>query len=84
MTSLGERIRQVYINKYSINISRYGQNLTKFYRLQFLPDQYDEKTLYIRSSDYIRTQESVQQLVAEGLYPKEKRPEDFVLKLRIR
>lgn len=53
-------------------------------RLKFLPDVYDEKTMYIRSSDYIRTQESVQQLVADGLYPEGKRPQDFQLKLHIR
>ncbi|KAI8644322.1 histidine phosphatase superfamily [Parasitella parasitica] len=67
MTSLGERIREMYINK-----------------LHFLPDVYNEEAIYLRSSDYIRTQESVQQLVAGGLYPEGKRPEDFTLKLRIR
>ncbi|KAL7316637.1 hypothetical protein PS15m_005714 [Mucor circinelloides] len=67
MTSLGNRIREVYINK-----------------LHFLPDVYDEESIYLRSSDYIRTQESVQQLVAGGLYPKGKRPQDVTLKLRIR
>ncbi|GAN09533.1 phosphoglycerate mutase-like protein [Mucor ambiguus] len=67
MTTLGSRIREVYINK-----------------LHFLPDVYDEESIYLRSSDYIRTQESVQQLVAGGLYPKDKRPQDVTLKLRIR
>ena len=67
MTSLGDRIREVYINK-----------------LHFLPDVYNEESIYLRSSDYIRTQESVQQLVAGGLYPKGKRPQDVTLKLRIR
>lgn len=67
MNSLGERIREVYINK-----------------LKFLPDVYDESSIYIRSSDYIRTQESVQQLVAGGLYPDDKRPKGTILNLRIR
>ncbi|CEP20088.1 hypothetical protein [Parasitella parasitica] len=67
MTSLGDRIRDIYINK-----------------LHFLPDMYNEDAIYLRSSDYIRTQESVQQLVAGGLYPRGKRPEDVTLKLRIR
>jgi acid phosphatase len=52
--------------------------------LNYLPDVYDQESIYLRSSDYIRTQESVQQLVADGLYPEDKRPQDFELKLRIR
>ncbi|KAG1438025.1 hypothetical protein G6F56_012821 [Rhizopus delemar] len=67
MTSLGQRLRQVYIEK-----------------LKFLPDVFDEEGVYIRSTDYPRTQESVQQLITGGLYPKDKRPEGFQLKLRIR
>lgn len=58
--------------------------LYSIFRLQFLPDVFNEENVYIRSTDYPRTQESVQQLIAGGLYPKGKRPEDFVLKLRIR
>ncbi|KAI9345447.1 histidine phosphatase superfamily [Pilaira anomala] len=67
MTSLGERIREHYIEK-----------------LKFLPDVYDQDSIYLRSSDYIRTQESVQQLIAGGLYPKEKQPKGTSLKLHIR
>ncbi|CAO3686612.1 unnamed protein product [Rhizopus stolonifer] len=67
MTSLGQRLRQVYIEK-----------------LKFLPDVFDEEGVYIRSTDYPRTQESVQQLITSGLYPKDKRLEGFQLKLRIR
>ncbi|CAO3687545.1 unnamed protein product [Rhizopus microsporus] len=67
MTGLGQRLREVYIDK-----------------LKFLPDMFDEDTVYVRSTDYPRTQESVQQLIAGGLYPKGKRSENFVLKLRIR
>ncbi|KAI7888793.1 histidine phosphatase superfamily [Mucor mucedo] len=73
------------------NLGRYrmttlGQRIRHQYieKLNFLPDVYDEKSIYVRSSDYIRTQESVQQLVAGGLYPQDKRPSDFLLKLRIR
>lgn len=52
--------------------------------LKFLPDEWDEKAIYIRSTDYNRTQESVQQLVSAGLYPPEKRDESFSLKIRTR
>ena len=54
------------------------------YRLKFLPDTFDENAVTIRSTDYQRTQESVQQLVAGGLYPIEKRHDDFVLKISTR
>ncbi|KAL0091912.1 histidine phosphatase superfamily [Phycomyces blakesleeanus] len=68
------------------SMSLLGTRLREIYvdKLGFLPDRYDEKTIYIRSSDYPRTQESVQQLVAGGLYPPTKREDDFKLKLRIR
>ncbi|KAG0168619.1 hypothetical protein DFQ28_005104 [Apophysomyces sp. BC1034] len=52
--------------------------------LKFLPDVFDDKSVYLRSSDYGRTQESVQQLIAGGLYPPEKRAPEFVLKIRTR
>jgi acid phosphatase len=54
------------------------------YRLNFLPDMFDQKSVYFRSTDYIRTQESIHQMVTGGLYPKEKRRDDFVFKLTIR
>lgn len=54
------------------------------YSLKFLPDVFDQDAVYIRSTDYPRTQESVQQLVAAGLYPSDKRPEDFSLQIRTR
>lgn len=62
----------------------HGKTEQHLSRLHFLPDVYDEESIYLRSSDYIRTQESVQQLVAGGLYPIDKRPQDVTLKLRIR
>lgn len=52
--------------------------------LKYLPEEWDEKAIYIRSTDYNRTQESVQQLVAGGLYPPEKRDESFRLNIRTR
>lgn len=63
-----------------------GERIREHYitKLNFLPDVYDSNSIYLRSSDYIRTQESVQQLVAGGLYPKPKQPNDFSLKLFIR
>ncbi|RCH77776.1 hypothetical protein CU098_000142, partial [Rhizopus stolonifer] len=64
-----------------------GQHLRAFYidKLKFLPDVYDEETTYLRSSDYPRTQESIQQLVGGGLYPQDKRPMDFTgFQLRVR
>ncbi|KAI8097301.1 histidine phosphatase superfamily [Halteromyces radiatus] len=67
MTSLGARLREIYIDK-----------------LHYLPDYFDEKQVYIRSSDYPRTQESVQQMVAGGLYPDGKRSDDSILQIRIR
>ncbi|KAI8967087.1 histidine phosphatase superfamily [Mycotypha africana] len=73
------------------NLGRYrmtilGQRMREFYidKLHFLPDLYDEKAVYLRSSDYIRTQESVQQLITGGLYPHGKRPDNVTLKLRVR
>ncbi|KAI9030950.1 histidine phosphatase superfamily [Phycomyces nitens] len=68
------------------SMSLLGTRLREIYvdKLGFLPDRYDEKTIYVRSSDYPRTQESVQQLVAGGLYPPSKREDDFKLKLRKR
>ncbi|GAA5807255.1 hypothetical protein MFLAVUS_000611 [Mucor flavus] len=73
------------------NLGRYrmtslGERIREHYitKLNFLPDVYDSNSIYLRSSDYIRTQESVQQLVAGGLYPKPKQPNDFSLKLFIR
>jgi acid phosphatase len=84
MSSLGERIREVYINKYVILVFSAIIMLMTIVRLQFLPDVYDEESIYLRSSDYNRTQESVQQLVAGGLYPENKRPKGSILKLRIR
>lgn len=70
--------------KKAFRLNRFFFFLTFARRLHFLPDVFDEKTLYLRSSDYIRAQESVQQLIAGGLYPREKRPSDFQLKLHIR
>ncbi|KAJ8657497.1 hypothetical protein O0I10_006799 [Lichtheimia ornata] len=63
-----------------------GSRLREIYinRLKFLPDVFDQNAVYIRSTDYPRTQESVQQLVAAGLYPSDKRPEDFTLQIRTR
>ncbi|KAI8149180.1 histidine phosphatase superfamily [Fennellomyces sp. T-0311] len=63
-----------------------GARLREIYiqRLKFLPDVYDGDAVSIRSTDYARTQESVQQLVAGGLYPADKRNDDFVLKIRTR
>ncbi|KAI7857192.1 histidine phosphatase superfamily [Circinella umbellata] len=63
-----------------------GSRLREIYinRLKFLPDVFDENTVTIRSTSYQRTQESVQQLVAGGLYPIEKRHDDFVLKISTR
>ncbi|KAG2225334.1 hypothetical protein INT45_005578, partial [Circinella minor] len=60
-----------------------GSRLREIYinRLKFLPDVFDENTVTIRSTNYQRTQESVQQLVASGLYPIEKRHDDFALKI---
>ena len=86
MNNLGERIREVYIDKYSEknNFLIYVSVLIHLFRLKFLPDTFDEETMYVRSSDYIRTQESVQQLIAGGLYPENKRPSNFHLKLLIR
>jgi acid phosphatase len=52
--------------------------------LKFLPEEWDDKSFYLRSTDYNRTQESLQQLVAGGLYPPEKRDEKFQLKIRTR
>ncbi|KAF7731246.1 hypothetical protein EC973_000662 [Apophysomyces ossiformis] len=67
MTSLGNRLREIYIDK-----------------LQFLPDIFEDNAVYLRSTDYPRTQESVQQLIAGGLYPPEKRLPGFALKIRTR
>ncbi|KAI9255976.1 histidine phosphatase superfamily [Sporodiniella umbellata] len=67
-------------------MSSLGVRLREAYidKLKYLPDVFDEETVYIRSTDYPRTRESVQQLIAGGLYPADKRPEGFQLKLRIR
>ncbi|KAI9322615.1 histidine phosphatase superfamily [Dichotomocladium elegans] len=63
-----------------------GARLREIYidRLHFLPDIYEDSAISLRSSDYQRTQESVSQLITAGLYPPEKRPDDFVLKIRTR
>ncbi|KAI9492688.1 histidine phosphatase superfamily [Zychaea mexicana] len=63
-----------------------GARLREIYvdRLKFLPDIYDQSMVTIRSTDYQRTQESVQQLVAGGLYPADKRGDDFVLQIATR
>ncbi|KAI8070942.1 phosphoglycerate mutase-like protein [Gongronella butleri] len=63
-----------------------GARLREIYidRMQFLPDKFDASTVHIRSSDYPRTQESVQQMVAGGLYPAEKRDAGATLAIRTR
>ncbi|GAB5592234.1 hypothetical protein Unana1_07134 [Umbelopsis nana] len=68
------------------SITKLGANLRDIYvnHLKYLPEEWDEKAIYIRSTDYNRTQESVQQLVAGGLYPPEKRDESFRLNIRTR
>ncbi|CAO3662946.1 unnamed protein product [Umbelopsis ramanniana] len=68
------------------SVTKLGASLRDIYinRLKFLPDEWDEKAIYIRSTDYNRTQESVQQLVSAGLYPPGKRDESFSLKIRTR
>ncbi|CAM0142796.1 hypothetical protein VKS41_002640 [Umbelopsis sp. WA50703] len=68
------------------SMTRLGSRLRDIYidNLKFLPDTWDEKTVYIRSTDYTRTQESVQQLIAGGLYPENKRDESFKLNIRTR
>ncbi|ORY98625.1 histidine phosphatase superfamily [Syncephalastrum racemosum] len=68
------------------NMAKLGARLREIYvdKLHFLPEVFEDKTIYIRSTDYTRTQESVQQLVASGLYPPNHRPENFTLKIRTR
>ncbi|KAI9478618.1 MAG: histidine phosphatase superfamily [Benjaminiella poitrasii] len=72
------------LGRYRMNIL--GERIRDFYikKLQFLPDVYDQESIYVRSTEYNRTQESVQQLVAGGLYPEGKRPDNFMLKLHVR
>jgi acid phosphatase len=86
MTLLGQNIRDVYINRYKQQVTKSNKQYKRmfFFRLKFLPDTFDEKSVYLRSTDYVRTQESIQQMVTVGLYPKEKRPQDFEFKLNIR
>ncbi|RUS16144.1 histidine phosphatase superfamily [Endogone sp. FLAS-F59071] len=69
------------------SMSEVGARLREIYvnKLNFLPSTLDPRHLYLRSSDFTRTQESLQQLVAEGLYPKQNRPDhDFVFKIHTR
>jgi hypothetical protein len=72
----------------NVNFKRAGANakcdLHPPNSLKFLPEEWDEKAFYIRSTDYNRTQESVQQLVSAGLYPPGTRDESFSLKIRTR
>jgi acid phosphatase len=53
-------------------------------RYHYLSDIYDPKEVYIRSTDYARTQESVQQMFAGGLYPHDKRPDGAPIQIRTR
>ncbi|KAL1925089.1 uncharacterized protein VTP21DRAFT_4743 [Calcarisporiella thermophila] len=67
MTKLGTRLREIYVDK-----------------LKFLDTSLDgPETLFIRSTDFVRTLESVQHL-ADGLYPAGTRPKDFVLEVYTR
>ncbi|CAO3620405.1 unnamed protein product [Cunninghamella echinulata] len=68
------------------NLNALGVRLREIYidKLNFLPDKFDEKMIYIRSTDYPRTQESVQQMVGGGLYPPIKRNNGDTLQIRIR
>ncbi|ORZ08631.1 histidine phosphatase superfamily [Absidia repens] len=63
-----------------------GSRLRELYveKYNYLPDQFDAKQIYIRSTDYARTQESVQQMIAGGLYPSEKRSDDAIIQIRTR
>ncbi|OBZ84309.1 putative acid phosphatase SPBC4.06, partial [Choanephora cucurbitarum] len=73
------------LGRYRMNLL--GERLREFYvdKMKFLPDVFDEESIYLRSSEYPRTQESVLQLIGGGLYPEHKRPMDFTgLKLHIR
>ncbi|CAO3627275.1 unnamed protein product [Cunninghamella blakesleeana] len=68
------------------SLNSLGARLREIYidKLNFLPDEFDEKMIYIRSTDYPRTQESVQQMIAGGLYPPSKRNNGDTLQIRIR
>ncbi|RUP52187.1 hypothetical protein BC936DRAFT_138072 [Jimgerdemannia flammicorona] len=54
------------------------------FRLNFLPRTFDPNQFYLRSTDYARTQESIQQLISAGLYPSQFRPDSFALKIHTR
>ncbi|KAI8332391.1 histidine phosphatase superfamily [Chlamydoabsidia padenii] len=68
------------------NMTALGTRLREIYieKYKFLSDRYDPKEIYIRSTDYARTQESVQQMIAGGLYPLDKRSANAPLQIRTR
>ncbi|SAL96061.1 hypothetical protein [Absidia glauca] len=68
------------------NMTALGARLRELYveRYHYLSDIYDPKEVYIRSTDYARTQESVQQMFAGGLYPHDKRPDGAPIQIRTR
>lgn len=68
MTELGAHFRTLYVDK-----------------LKFLDEKLsNDKLLYLRSTDYARTFESLQQLVIGGLYPSQYRSNSYVLKIHTR
>ncbi|ORX55726.1 phosphoglycerate mutase-like protein [Hesseltinella vesiculosa] len=68
------------------NLTNLGARLRSIYieKLGYLSDRYSSKEVYIRSSDYPRTLDSVQQLVGGGLYPADKRDAGTTLEIRTR
>ncbi|EXX70764.1 uncharacterized protein OCT59_020543 [Rhizophagus irregularis] len=68
MTELGAHFRTLYVDK-----------------LKFLDEKLsNDKLLYLRSTNYARTFESLQQLVIGGLYPSQYRSNSYVLKIHTR
>ena len=68
MSELGAHFRTLYVDK-----------------LKFLDKELsNSKSLYLRSTDFARTFESLQQLVIGGLYPSEYRPNSYVLDIHTR
>ncbi|KAI7862245.1 histidine phosphatase superfamily [Spinellus fusiger] len=68
------------------SMNQLGARLRSIYvdKLGFLPDTMDKNIMHIRSTDYPRTQESVLQMVAGGLYPSHKRKAGTAIELHIR
>jgi len=68
MSELGAHFRSLYVDK-----------------LKFLDEKLsNNKSLYLRSTDYSRTLESLQQLVTGGLYPSKYRDDSFIWDIHTR